>query len=240
MKNKKTIIIVLCVLLVVAISAGFGVSSYIKTQNENAKEAINAEIDIINKIVDEDVDDVDRETLYKHFENRVVTKGKYAVVEDAAKSYAKDYYDIVFKMTDFMDDGQFENIISIDNIKNDGPEFEKTKAYIKEGKALFEECKEDYSKLVTSDAMNSYIEGKGLNDEQIKFYESIFEEWFMDEKDEEFYDLLDDICEYLEVAEKSINFLSENKDSWTIENDMIMFKTQKCLNEYNSIISELD
>lgn len=242
MKKKKTIIIVLCVLLAIGISAGFGVSTYVRTQNENAKKSINAEIQAINMIVFADSDDenIDKDELYKHLDSRVVTKGKYAVVEDAVKTYLKDYYENVLKMVDFIDDEKFVNILSIENIKNDGPEFENSKAYIEQGKTLMKECNDAYNEINTKEAIDSYIEGKKLSDEQIAFYESVFEEWFDKDEDEQYFEIVEDVNDYLEVSEKAINFLCEHKNSWEIQNDMIMFNNQKDLNEYRSIISEID
>lgn len=239
MKKKKSIIIIVCVLLVVAISAGFGVYTYIKTENENAKAAINAEIDAINKMLDDDSTDFNKEELYKLLDNRVVTKGKYAIIEDAAKKYMKDFYDNGFEVLDLVEDEQFVNLLTIENIKSDGPEFKKSKEYIAKGKELIEKSKEIYTKMNTKETMNSYVEGKGLNKEQLAFYESIFAEWFDEYEDNEYFDAVDDIDEYLSVAEKAIDLLSKNKDSWKIENGLIYFNSQKVLNEYNKIILEL-
>lgn len=241
MKNKKSIIIVVCVLIAVAISAGFGVSTYIKTQNENAMNAINAEIDAINSIFeDESAEDLDKDALYEHLDKRVVTKGKYAVVEDAAKTYMKDFYENSFKVLDVLEDEKFENLLTVENIKNDGPDFKKSKSFIKNAKMTVEDCKYSYNKMNSNETILSYVEDKGLNDDQIAFYESIFDEWFDDKEDEEYFDVLEDVNDYLNVSEKAINYLSEHKDGWEIKNDLIMFNSDKVLKEYKNIILELD
>lgn len=242
MKNKKSIIIVVvCILLAVAISAGFGVSTYIKTENENAKNAINAEIDAINKILDdESEEDLDTEALYELLDKRVVTKGKYAIVEDASKKYIKDFYENTLPALDLIDDKKFVNLFTMENMKNDGPDFKKSMSFIKNAKKTVEDCKYSYNKMNSKETILSYVDDKGLNDDQIAFYMSIFDKWFDEKEDKEYYRVVEDIYEYLSLCENAFNFLSEHKDGWEIKNDAIIFESEKDLREYRNIILEFD
>ena len=52
-------------------------------------------------------------------------------------------------------------------------------------------------------------------------------------------DSIDDVIDVLTISEKVINFLSENKDSWEIEDDSIVFDTEKLSDEYDNLISEI-
>lgn len=47
---------------------------------------------------------------------------------------------------------------------------------------------------------------------------------------------LQEVFDYLNGI---ITFLSDNKDSWEIQNDKIMFKNQTKLNEYNEIVATI-
>ena len=52
-------------------------------------------------------------------------------------------------------------------------------------------------------------------------------------------DSIDDVIDVLTISEKVINFLSENKDSWKIEDDSIVFDTEELSDEYDNLISEI-
>ena len=52
-------------------------------------------------------------------------------------------------------------------------------------------------------------------------------------------DAINDVIDVLTVSEKIINFLSENKGSWEIEDNSIVFDTQKLSDEYDKLVSEI-
>ena len=50
---------------------------------------------------------------------------------------------------------------------------------------------------------------------------------------------IDDVISLLDTSEKIINFLSDNKDSWTIEDESVVFNTQKLSDEYEKMADEI-
>ena len=43
----------------------------------------------------------------------------------------------------------------------------------------------------------------------------------------------------LDTTENVINFLSENKDSWEIENNMIMFNDDNLSRQYDELVAKI-
>ena len=62
--------------------------------------------------------------------NTIVTTGDYAKVEKASKNYFSDIFINSFLIMQIINDDKIIQILSIDNYKDDGPTFTKTKQYI--------------------------------------------------------------------------------------------------------------
>ena len=87
----------------------------------------------------------------------------------------------------------------------------------------------------------SYIKDSGLNEYYTDFYkqyilgDSLYE---MESSKDEILDSLNTIKLLIEAEEETIDFLAENKESWKVENDQLLFYSESLLNQYNSIISK--
>ena len=144
-------------------------------------------------------------------------------------------------ITKVLDDENIANILSKENYQKDGPEFINTKKYIEETRKSLEDGKNKYYELLTKDGAMNYINNKDIDD----YYKDLFKEE-IDKyvEKEEFNDKtvdesLSDVIKLLNTAEKIINLLSENKNSWEIEDDSIVFETQKLSDQYEELTSEI-
>ena len=145
------------------------------------------------------------------------------------------------KMTDILDDEKIEKSLTVQNYKEDGPEFTETKKYLAETKQSLEEGKNKFYELLTEEGAMKYIKDQGVD----SYYEDIYNKEIKgyinseENQDETVKDAINDVIDVLTVSEKIINFLSENKGSWEIEDDSIVFDTEKLSDEYEKLAEEI-
>lgn len=230
---KKKILIGLGVLLVVII----GAIGYVVVSDSKQEEKLKNELEELNTLVNEENIDVDK---VKKMLNRTVTTGDYKVVETSFKAYLSDAFDSVFQMLDILNSDKLVSILTAENYQNDGPEFTETKAYIIETKTKLEELKNSYYSFLTEEKAMSYIEDKGLD----SYYVDLYREEYVGDidtanEDKTVEDSINQIIELLNVSEEIINFLSENSNSWHIEEDVIVFNIDELSNKYNELLNKI-
>ena len=230
---KKKILIGVGIILILI----FGVIGYFVVNDLKQEEKLKNELDELNLLVDEENIDVEK---IKEMLNRTVTTGDYKIVETSFKTYLSDAFDSVFQMVDILNDDRLVSILTIENYQNDGPDFIETKAYITETKTKLEELKNSYYSYLTEDKAMSYIENKGLDSYYIDLYK---DEYVGDiestKEDRSVEDSINQIIELLDVSEEIINFLSANSDSWTIEDELIIFNTEQLSNQYLELVNKI-
>ena len=87
-------------------------------------------------------------------------------------------------------------------------------------------------KYIKEQNLDSYYEDLYKN--EIKVY--INQE---EREDKTVEESINDVISVLSTSETIINFLSENKGKWEIEEDSIVFETQKLSDEYDKLTSEI-
>ncbi len=230
---KKKILIGLGVLLVVII----GAIGYVVVSDSKQEEKLKNELEELNTLVNEENIDVDK---VKKMLNRTVTTGDYKVVETSFKAYLSDAFDSVFQMLDILNSDKLVSILTAENYQNDGPNFTETKAYITETKTKLEELKNSYYSFLTEEKAMSYIENKELD----SYYVDLYKDEYVGDmenvnKDKTVEDSVNQIIELLNVSEEIINFLSENSNSWHIEDNVIVFDTDELSNRYTELINKI-
>lgn len=229
---KKKIIIVVAVILVAII----GVIGYMVISDMGQEDKLKTEISEISDL--SNAENIDIDEINKRLD-RTVTKGDYAKVENAFKSYLRDNFDNSIEIADLINDERITTLLTADNYKTDGKEFIESKKYISTTRQKLEECKEKYSEYMTKEKAMSYIEGKGLDSYYVDLYEQEFVGDMDSIKDTTVEDSIDDIIEILNTSEKVLNLLSENPNSWTIEGENIVFSNDNLSNQYNELINSI-
>ena len=225
----KKIVGIIGVLLVIII----GVLIYLISLDFTQKEKLKKEVEKIVKL-DIKKDQVDMQ---------IKTKGNYAIIEKTIKEYINvcsiNYKDLV----NILQDERLAEILSAENYKNDGQDFVQSKEYIKNIRANFNDKFSLLMQMVTEDKIKEVIQNKEVDERKIQLYnEIIFEEqvqiYFKELKSnlEESSKILNNI---LDVQEKVINMLIENKGKWKVDKDKIVFDTKSLVNEYNEYINNL-
>ena len=144
-------------------------------------------------------------------------------------------------MKNTLDDEKIEKSLTAENYKEDGPEFTETKKYLAETKQSLEDGKNKFYELLTEDGAMKYIKEQNVD----SYYEDIYNQEIKgyinleENQNDTVKDAINDVIDVLTVSEKIINFLSENKGSWEIEDNSIVFDTQKLSDEYDKLVSEI-
>ncbi len=230
MKKKILIVIGIIVVLIVAIVA------YVVVTDMKQEEKMVEEFQYIYGLFEKDELEIDQ--IKEALERTVTTRGNYLKTEKAYKQYLKDAYQNMVTMAGILEDERIENSLTTENYKEDGPEFIETKKYLAETKQSLEDGKNKYYELLTEDGAMKYIKEQNVD----SYYEELYNKeikGYLNDEDDEVRDSIDDVIDVLTASEKVINFLSENKDSWKIEDDSIVFDTEKLSDEYDKLTSEI-
>ena len=229
-KMKKVVIGIIFVILVGIV--------YLVSTDFSEEDKIKKEIDSVNNLMSSD--NIDYETL----SNKLivnVTEGDYLLVEKAVKNYLKDVINNSYDMAQLLNDGSIENILTVDNYENDGPDFKDTIAYINDTREEFKSLKDKILANFDRDEIMEYINNYNLDDYYVDLYEELV---FGDEADDlsntTITDDIDDMIELLNVQEKVINFLKDNKGNWKISGDNISFNSSNLEDKYNDLLGELE
>lgn len=231
MKKKLLVGGIVVVFIVIAVIAYF-VFDNVKKENELIEE--------INKIVAlSEKEDIDMFEINKLLD-RTVTSGDYQKIEVAAKNYMRDSLDNIMVMYDILSEDDLINILSISNIREDGPLFNETRKYITETKDTLINARDEYYEYFTEEVIMSYLDTNDLDDYYIDLYKNdVIGDYESERNDTTIKDSINDIINLLEIEVKVLDFLTNNKDYWVIEGENIVFDTDVLLEEYNTLIGEL-
>lgn len=242
-KSKKGVIIAIIIVLVIIAVSVIGYFTYIGNQIELLDTEINKSLGILENIANEDG------TINKdiQIDMEIKTNGKFAIVEEAFKNYMNEVAEISKKADDIFDEETFENLLSEENIKNDGPEFVQTKAKISEAKTKTEEYLDKVIETCSKEKMLTLLDEKEISDYYKEVYKEAIEEATESEDlkkaDEELQETKVQISEVLDYMNKILTFLSDNKSAWILEDGQIAFTNQTKLDQYNDLVEnapELD
>ena len=217
--TKKTINIIVSVVAVIIIIAG----GILLVNDRKQREIIGAEMESINTS-----GEVNQE---------IKSKGKYADVEKALKDYITEYQGIAKDIANDYQNEKFTTILSADNYKNDGPNFEESKKLINDVKAKGEETKTKLAEMVTEDYKEKRATKCGLTGKyKDLFKDSIKLESELTEVDK----TIDSVNNYLDKVDEVFNFLKENEGKWSIRNDKVEFKEISLITKYNSLVTSVN
>lgn len=229
-KKKKTWLwLLLAVVLVIALGVGYFLYSDLR-QEELLKDEIEAymELDFVKD--DYTVD--------------VKTKGDYALVEKAIKTYFKEMSDIVKEVSKLENDDEFINILTPDNFKKDGPNFANTLKKIADVRSSIQENIDKFATMCSEEYMLSLIEKyEDLDSYYVDLYKDLMYtnddlKEIQDTKNE-MIELKDNFNVFLDDCESIILFLKNNNGKWMVQGNSIVFDSDALLEKYNLLTSKL-
>ena len=228
---KKKIIIGVSIGIVVVVTIGVSVFFLL---NDKGESRLRQEAEKIAKmdLLSEDVD------------MNIKTKDEYGVIEQSIKEYINNYSKNLKEMQNLLNEEKMQKILSIENYKNDGPEFSDSTNYIKEVKTKFDEIMNKLISLTSEEEMMKSIQNKNLGSDFLNLYKELM---LGNQLSSELNDTVatlketsNQVKKIFDVQEKILTLLRENKDSWTVnEENIIEFTNEDIGNKYNEYISEL-
>ena len=233
--NKKNIAFIIISLLII-----IGVIIAIEIAIDFNKEAkIRNEVKEIINIMTNDIENTEKAN--EILTRRIITKGKYKTVEDNLKKYYTDLYNNYSNLLFLENDDNFSNYLSITNLKEDRPDFIKSKNNLQNSKAQIDEYYNSFVSLLTKDENKEvYIMNKKITSYYKDFYFTLTNELNTKE-------FLDNIKENYEIAKskitiynKAFDYLIVNKGNWELKNNSLIFKTIENNEEYLKIIAKLN
>lgn len=229
MKKKILIITVILAIIILGLIAYFVVSDFM--QEDKLKAELN-ELSQLSNAENINIDKINQKL------DTIVTKDDYAIVERAFKDYLSDSFKNSLEIASILNDERITESLTPENYKNDGPEFTSTKEYLTKTIEQLEYCKNKYNEFFTDEKAMSYINDKNLDEYYVNLYkEEIVGD--LSNTDKTVENSIDEVISMLDKSEKIIDFLIENKDSWEIENDNIIFDDTDLSREYDDLISQL-
>ena len=185
----------------------------------------------------------DMDVLEGKVDTKLYTSGDYQVVEKTMKDYIVEYVDVTREIVNRLSDEKFTNLLTYENVEQDGKEFTETLNYLNEQKT---ELQEGFDRVI---AMSSDVEVmKAIEDKNVGTkYENLYREVMLDSslsdalKDEQTTlietrdDMMNFIDQYIEVFE----FLKEHQNDYVLENGQILFQNESLLNQYQSYLNAL-
>ena len=230
---KKKVLIAVLIIIVIAI----GVIGYFVFSDMIQEDKLKTELTEIYQLTNSET--IDMNAINERL-NRTITKGDYAIVEEAFKTYLKDNFNNSIEIANILNDEKLTSLLTVENYKEDGKDFTESKNYITTTKATLENCKEKYTEFLTEEKAMSYINDKGLDSYYTDLYkEEVVGDIETAEGDGIVEKSIDEVISILNTSEEILNLLSENKDSWEIYEDTIVFSSESLSDEYNELVDTL-
>lgn len=235
MKKQTKIILLVIAILVIACIA---VIAFMTTSDLKQEEKLGEELNALNSLLSNyplDYESIDKQLA------TIITTDDCAKVEKAVKEYSKDFVNYMKQFDTLLANETIENALGIDNIKEDGPDFTKTKATLSESKTSIDTLITNFSNYLTEEFALSYIKDMELDE----YYTNLYKQYTLGESVEEMESAreemmknLNDVKTLVENEEEAINFLVANKGSWKVEDNQLLFYSESLSNQYNDIIGK--
>lgn len=233
MGKKKIVFIVIGIIILVLL----GIFGYMVADEMNQTNKLIIEVDEVSQMFNQT--SLDYEIIEQKLSTNV-SKGDYLVVEKAVKQYLSDALASMKELQSVVDDDRITTLLTIDNYAEDGPDFVNTKEYIQNTRTTLENLKNEFISYTTQEKMDEYISDKGLDEYYIELYNELMGgDKIMQADIEELESSLDSIINMLSNTEVVIDFLIENKDSWQLQGENIVFFSNDLVNEYNELTSNI-
>lgn len=238
MKTKTKVILGIIIGIVVVILIGI---SMLFAYHKKQLEILNEEgRKILSMQVTDSLGNINKNV---NIDMNIKSSGGYAVVEETLKNYINEGITLAKEAEDLYKEEDLENIISFQNIKEDGPDFIKTKEKITTMKQNAINYIDKFIDLLDEQKMLSMIDDKPVNE----YYKQLYKKMAVDNRTstefkdvkEQMEETKEDINKVFDKMTEIVQFLSDNKSSWEIQGNRIMFNSQEKLNEFNKKVNEL-
>ena len=229
LKKKILITIGVLILLIAILIAVFVVKDL------RQEKTLRDEIASIQELAGSEQMDAVNEKL-----GHIVTTGDYAKVEKAVKNYMADNFNNAITIAEVLSDEVLTSALTAENYASDGPDFVKTKLLLSDLQKRLTKAKEEQKRLSTNETVMSY-----LKDKEDSYYVELYKEIIGEEESAsedaiEIEQCIDEVLDMVAVEQNVIDFLSENKGQWTVQDGIIAFSDEARNVQYNQLLLELE
>lgn len=233
MKRKYIIIIsIISLVLLATITFGkIGLDFYKETKIKNEIKEIMKYINNSNYT---------DQKLTEILERSVVKKGDYNEVETSIKNYYKDLANDLSNLQFLLSEDNFVNYLSADNLKEDQPNFIKSKANLVNSASQIEEVYQNINTRTTDiNTKRYYIADKQVKTYYKDFYLSLIEDNITEEFTKRIKDEKNNGIEKTKTYNQVLDFLIANEGHWNLNQDIIVFDETTLYEEYLNITKSL-
>lgn len=234
MKNKKILkkVIIGIVLVIIVILGLIFAMAFKELQEE----------DILKQEV---VNYSNKDLALDDFSIEVKTTGDRAYIEEAIKTYYKSLSDSIKTINSYLQDEKLINILSIDNLKSDGPNFLRSHTLINNTKNKITQEFSNISSLCEEETIKNLIDKDKLSNSE--YYYDFYLSLMYTEKDlkdlknakEEMEILANNMNLLLDKVDEILTFFEINANYIEYSDTNINFENENLLNQYNSLINDL-
>lgn len=175
-----------------------------------------------------------KKDLYKdNYDIEIMTKGKYSKKEKKLKIHYKELSNNIKLINNYLDNQDLINVLSLDNIKNNAPNFESNYNLVNNVRDKLNSSISIVINLSSEDSIKEILDYKELGyiKNELKDLKSIKEETQI---------IVDDLNTFLDKVEVILNLLKNNSNNWYIKDNELYFKNNKLVNEYNNLYKDLN
>ena len=234
MKNKKGLkkIIIGIVIVIVVILGLIFFTAFKELQEEDILKQ-----EIINYS--------NKDLMKDDYPIKVKTTGDRAYVEEAVKKYYKSLSDSVKAINSYLNDEKLTNILTIESLRNDSPNYLRSHTLISNTKSKVTKELENISSLCEEETIKNLIDKDKLSNSE--YYYDFYLDLMYTEKDlemlnstkEEMEILSTKLNEFLDKVDEILTFLETNANYIEYTDTDIYISDDNILNEYNNLIEEL-
>ena len=225
---KKVIIVIAVIILIFCVLIGYAVYNMTKQEEVLTQEVINWS---------------NKNLLKDNFEINIKTKGEYAYVENAIKKFYKKLSNNVKQLYYYLESDELTNILSIENLQNDRPNFIKSNNTISTVKANATTAINNIASLCDEETIKSLLDKDKVDDYYIDIYKKLMytEQDLKNFKETkaEMEELSKNLNIFLDKIQEILNLLEKNNNNWMIENGQLYFSSDSLVNQYNTLYKEL-
>lgn len=181
-----------------------------------------------------------------NFDITVKTTGDYAYVEEAIKKYFKKLSDEVKKVNSYLNSEKFTKILTLENLKNDRPNYLISHNTIKDAKLNVNDGINKIKELCAEEKIKNLLDKKKLDNPE--YYHDFYMQLMYTDNDKEKFEELNKKMDVLsqnanaffDKVDEILLFLEKNDSLIEYKEEMIYFHSEQILNEYKKHLSELD
>lgn len=230
---KKTLISLTIAVSTIIILSGFYASLKIY-KNSKEKELLKNEIIAYSN----------KDLVNDEFSITIKSQGTYAYIEQAAKNYYKNLSDNIKIINQYINDKDFANILTVENLKKGKLNFVKSHIIINNTKNNVNNAINKITNLCEENTINNLIDKNQISKNEYELFLNIMYQnndiKELNETKVVMQKLSTNLTNMLDKIDEILNFFENNISAWTCDNNNIYFENEQLAEKYNKLYKELD